>query len=158
MDAETEDEMSQTIVAHAGLRSDGSVVREELLVKPLGPRRFRLLKSPGLVLGVAADDIIEVDETGVCKPLERGRNVCVQVFTFDETPAVQKFLTPLVEAAGGRLDGCSARQLVFTFPVSVGFAAIEAPLKKLEAKFSTVEWVYGNVYGDDGVTPLNWWS
>lgn len=146
------------VAVYAGLRDDESVVRESILVAPLGGERFRLLKSPGLVQGVAAGDIVAIDPHGVCTAVHRAGNVCVQVYSFECTDEVDAFLTPLVVQAGGYLDGRSARQLVYTLPVSVGFEVIEGPFKALEQAFPGLEWLYGNVYGADGVTPLNWWA
>jgi hypothetical protein len=72
------------------------------------------------------------------------------------TLAHYRILRPL--GTGGRLDGRSPGKLVYTLPVSAGFASIEAELQSVVEKFSNVEWFYGNVYDPaDGVTPLNWW-
>jgi hypothetical protein len=49
-----------TIELVAGTRTNGSTVTEEVRVAPLGEGRFRVLQSPGLVLGIAAGDAIEL--------------------------------------------------------------------------------------------------
>jgi hypothetical protein len=68
----------------------------------------------------------------------------------------------LAERIGGRLDGDAATSrnsmLVFTFPVNIGFPAIEGVMASAKALSPRCEWFYGNVYDlNDGVTPLNWW-
>ena len=40
---------------------EGKPAQEEVLVERLGPDRFRLLRSPGLVSGLAAGDEFSVD-------------------------------------------------------------------------------------------------
>ena len=62
---------------------------------------------------------------------------------------------------GGYLDGEShpgGSVLVFTIPVSVGFPAIERVMADVIKQYPESEWYYGNVYAEDGITPLNWWQ
>jgi hypothetical protein len=150
--------MPETLEAFAGNRPDGSIVYEELLVEPLGSGRYRLLQSPGLVLGVAAADIFELTDARRVKVLERGGNLCIQIYCSPPTPQLERELTQRMQRLRGRLDGRSNRQLVYTVPASVGFPSVEEALDAIVKAFPTVEWFFGNVYDpNDGVTPLNWW-
>jgi hypothetical protein len=133
-------------------------VEEEVVVEPLGGNRHRLLQSPGLVLGLAAGDVFEVGERGECRVLERGRNVCIQIFFRADGPSLEARATEGLAALKGRLDGKTAKELVYTVPVSSGFTEMERVLADLVSRFPGAEWYYGNVYDpNDGVTPLNWW-
>src|SRR5690606_39345213 len=109
---------------YAGIRTDGSAVQEEVPVEGLGGGRFRILQSPGLVLGVAAGDVIELTSAGRFKVVSRGRNLCVQVFApASSVDRLENALTGRLKVLGGRLDGRGAQLLVYTVPVSVGFPA-----------------------------------
>jgi len=148
----------KTISLYAGERSNGSVVYEEVVVESLGNGRFRLMQSPGLVLGVAADDIIDVEEGKRARVVSRGGNLCIQIYTKGEGARVEPVLLSRLLALNARLDGKSPQQLVFTVPVSVGFATIEKTMNSVVREFPMIEWFYGNVYDPaDGTTPLNWW-
>lgn len=150
---------NRTVELYAGNRSDGSAVKEEVLVEPLGPNQYKVLCSPGLVQGIAADDVINaVGEHGF-EIVQRGGNLCVQVFARKDLDSVEIELAKGFEPLGGRLDGKAAKQVVFTVPATAGFPAIEKVLRACVDKFEGTEWYYGNVYDTrDGVTPLNWWS
>ena len=125
-----------------------------------------LMRSPGLVSGLAAGDEFELsddDEPQGYRVLSRGRNICVQIFFPHDPSRCRQPLVPLAERIGGRLDGGassgkSSGVLVFTFPVSVGFPAIERVMAQVKSLNPACKWYYGNVYDPkDGVTPLNWW-
>jgi hypothetical protein len=132
----------------------GQPFYEQVLVEQEAAH-YRLVKSPGLLFGVAAGDLIELNPDNSPRVIERGGNVCVQVYCRPSGP-LEKILTPRFAALGGRLDGSTPKNLVYTVPVTVGFPAIEAVLKDLE---SPVDWLYGNVFDPaDGITPLNWWK
>lgn len=154
--------MTQSLVhVVAGRASSGQSVLEEVPVEPLSGNRWRVLQSPGVVLGVAADDVIELIPDGEFNVISRGRNVCVQVYApSTRLDGIHGILDPLIHGLGGRLDGRVARNtigvLVYTIPVDAGFPAIETVVKSVE-DLPSVEWFYGNVYAADGVTPLNWW-
>lgn len=144
---------------------NGKPVMENVLVEQLGGNRYRLLRSPGLVPGLAAQDEFERadGELHGYRLLKRGGNVCVQVFFPHDTLECRKKLIPMAEHAGGWLDGeatgSSNGMLVFTFPVRAGFPAIEKVMAQAKAISPGCEWFYGNVYDlADGVTPLNWWA
>lgn len=144
---------------------DGRQVPENVLVEPIRENRFRLLRSPGLVQGIAAGDEFEIapDEPFGYRVLKRGRNVCLQIFVnTDKVDELRRTLTPLAQQLGGSLDGDATSAnlaiLVFTIPIAVGFPAIESLMANAKAISPSCEWFYGNVYDPtDGVTPLNWW-
>ena len=144
---------------------DGKPVLENVVVERLGENHFHLVCSPGLVPGMAAGDEFELadHEMHGYRLLKRGGNICVQVFLPIDARTGLQTIVPLVEQLGGRLDGEAAvsrnSMLVFTFPVSAGFPAIEKLMARVKAISPDCEWFYGNVYDlKDGVTPLNWWS
>ncbi len=140
--------------------SNGRPVFEELLVEK-EDGHYRLLRSPGLVIGLDAGDLFDIDANGSYQLLTRGRNLCIQVFTIEEknTDSIDEFVTPKLTAIGGRLDGKAAKQLVYTIAVEVGFESIEKLMRELGTAFPGTEWYYGNVYDpNDGVTPLGWWG
>ena len=48
--------------------------------------------------------------------------------------------------------------IVFTIPVSAGFAAVARMFDSVVAQHPGSQWLYGNVYDPkDGKTPLDWW-
>lgn len=151
------DARRRTLQLVAGRKSSGEQVMEEVLVDETDdPRTFRLVATPGLVLGVAAGDILNVDvDAGTFEIVCRGGNIAVQVYgPYDLADAI----APEISRLGGYFDGRSGGLTVFTVPASVGFDKLEEILNSATAKNSQLEWYYGNVYdSEDGVTPLNWW-
>jgi hypothetical protein len=153
-----------TTVDLTAILHDGRSAAETVLVERIGDDRFRLLSSPGLVLGLAAGDEFELapGEPQGYRLLRRGGNVCVQVFLSKNAEECRQTLISLVEELSGRLDGeakgKTTYELVFTIPVTAGFPAIERVMKVAETMSPGCEWFYGNVYDTkDGTTPLNWW-
>jgi hypothetical protein len=158
MVAKLGDGMPETLLLQAATKSDGSPVDEEVLVEPLGATRYRLLRSPGLVLGMAAGDVFECTGKGGFQVITRGGNLCVQLLFRSAPAGLEEQATRRLGGLGGKLDGKASMELVYTLPVSSGFASIERVLNALVLEYPSVEWYYGNVYDPkDGVTPLNWW-
>jgi hypothetical protein len=143
-----------TVVALAGHKSNGEPVREEMLVELDGDGSMRLLATPALVLGVAADDLISLNSAGEVTVVSRGRNLAVQVYADHEEigELISNFST-----FGGRVDSRARGVTVFTVPVEVGFPCVESLLRRFVLEHPGAEWYYGNVYAADGITPLNWW-
>lgn len=138
---------------------DGKAAKEPVHAVDLGDGRFRLLYSPGFVLGIAAgDEFRRLDEGGTFEIVRRSGNVAVQVYSRSPVdPAVQE-ITRRVTEIGGVLDGKIERGMVFTVPVKAGFSVIEETFNAIVKDHPEMEWFYGNVYDPaDGVTPLNWW-
>lgn len=138
----------------------GRPLREPVHAADLGEGMFRLLYTPGMVQGIAADDEFRlIGEDGAFEIIRRGGNLAVQVFSREPVAPQRAELIDRVAQLGGRLDGAIERGLAFTIPVSVGFAAVEAVFNRWVDEHAGWEWYYGNVYDPaDGVTPLGWWA
>jgi hypothetical protein len=145
---------------HISLAVHGRSGREPVHVEALDRGRYRLLHSPGLVVGVAAGDEIELlDEVGHFKVVRRAGNIAVQLFAREPVQPFRDELAAAVrEALSGSLDGGIERGLVFTIPASAGFAAIEAFFDDFVKTHRETEWMYGNVYDPDTGSPLGWWK
>jgi hypothetical protein len=142
--------------------SNGDRVDEEILAEPVTGGNFRTLHSPGFGQGVAAGDIIEVRGSRSLRVLERGGNLCIQIFTRAELRALEAAAIEKLAILGAQLDGKheakAASELVFTVPLAAGFTAVEAALADL-ARAPDTSWYCGNVRDPhDGVTPLGWWE
>ena len=120
----------------------------------------QILHSAGLVPGVAAGDEIRMldEREGTFEIVRRGGNVCIQIYSRKAIAAVAEWISPKLNLLGGRLDGRIERAAVFTVPVQSGFRAMEEVMEGAQKAFPEMEWTYGNVYADDGATPLNWWN
>lgn len=131
---------------------------EEVRVEDCGDGQYRLLQSPGFVLGIAADDVFTVESDHTYKLVSRGRNICIQIFREEELNSAERVATAALGKLGGRLDGRLPNVLVYTVSVDAGFEEIQRILDDLKIRFPGLDWYYGNVYDPaDGVTPLNWW-
>jgi hypothetical protein len=136
----------------------GKPVHEEVHVEHEGQARYRLLQSPGLVLGIAAGDVFTANEDGSFTVVRRAGNVSLQIFVEDNQDDLEQFASREFKKIGGYLDGRADKVLVYTVPVKSGFPAMEKVASMLQERFPKIEWGYGNVYDPaDGVTPLNWW-
>jgi len=143
----------------AGLSSDGHPVFEEVLVDPQGTGKYLLTSSPGIVLGVAAGDLLEVSSGGQFTVLARGGNLCIQIFREAGTDAMTAQAEQAAASLGGRLDFEAERVLVATIPVRLGFTKIERVIQDLVDKFPGAQWYYGTVYDPvDRITSLRWWG
>lgn len=129
-----------TLLADAG--GPSGPVHEQIAAEALPDGTFRLLTSPGLVLGAAAGDIIEVAEDGLPRVLVASGNVALQVFADDDTnDALAMLLRPL----GARMDGRIPETLtVFTLPGGASLDQVERVLEALVRRHPDVEWLYGN--------------
>jgi hypothetical protein len=145
---------------HISLAVHGASGKEPVHVEVLEGGRYRLLYSPGFVVGVAAGDEIEVlDEAGHFAVVHRGGNLAVQVFSREPVQPLRDELADQVRLRlSGTLDGSIDRGLVFTIPLSTGFAAIEAFFDRFVRAYPGTEWLYGNVYDPDTGKPLGWWN
>ncbi len=132
-------------------------MHEPVHVESLGQNRFKLLFTPGLAYGIAADDVLEVADDGSYEVVIRGRNVAVRVFTEQAIAEIENELTAKVQAElGGRLDGKVLRGLAYTVPIETGFHSIEALFTDFMARTPDALWEYGNVYAENRA-PLDWW-
>src|SRR5690348_3676893 len=89
---------------------NGQPVYENVLVTKIENNGFRLVRSPGLVPGMAAGDEFELNshEAHGFRLLKRGGNVCVQLFLINNAVQCRQTVVPLVEQLGGWLDGETA--------------------------------------------------
>ena len=140
-------------------QSEGEDVFEEVLVRRHAAERFEFLSSPGLLLGVAAGDVIELLPKGRFRVVAHGGNVCVQSYLGAQAQDLEPDLHARLHAIGGRVDGRSPGVLVGTIPlVPTGFAAIERVMESFVKDHPPATWAYGNVHEDeDGKVPLAWW-
>lgn len=138
----------------------GKPVFEPVHVELLADGIFRLLYSPGLVLGIAAGDEFRlVGQSGEFEITKRSGNLAIQVFSENSVYDIKEEFEASVKTIGGTLDGCVENGMVFTLPLDAGFQEIENLFNSLISKKDGVNWYYGNVYDPkDGVTPLNWWQ
>ena len=130
---------------------------EEVLVEEMSENRYRVASSPSIRQGLAADDVISLDNQSPAgfRLLQRGDNVCVHVFCDSvQRDEVESALTQTLGRIGGRLDGTMGHTgLCFTIPALAGFTAIEGALQRVVGD----EWSYSNVFDPETNEPLNWW-
>jgi hypothetical protein len=138
----------------------GSDATEELAVAVVGDGTYRLLEPPALTFGLAKGDVFAIDaETRRPRVLSRSRNLTLWLYP-GEAVDEARALTTEVERVGGMFDGTapSDRLYIFTVPVEVTFPVVEAIFERFSSRHPGAEWYFGNVYADDGVTPLGWWD
>ena len=134
-------------------------VTQPVPARKLEDGTFAILFSPGMVQGIAAGDTIRLSDrhNGAFDVIRRGGNVCLQILRREGIKPVVEWMLPRVQPLSGRLDGAIEIGAVFTIPLTAGFRAIEDLMAEAVKEFPDAEWYYGNVYADDGITPLNWW-
>ncbi|MES5823456.1 DUF4265 domain-containing protein [Streptomyces sp. RG80] len=156
---DSEDGISSSRFAGIRLKVEsqlGATADEVVAVKSIGNGHYLVRLSPGFFRGIAAGDVIAYDERNkTAKIVERGGNVAVQVFHKGLARDVIESLKNTSVEIGGRVDGELESLVVLTFPVTVGFPAIESLLGALPE--GGVEWEYGNVFDEEG-NPLAWWQ
>jgi hypothetical protein len=136
-------------------------VTEELCVEVVEPDAYRLLVPPLLTLGLAPGDEFRIDEaTGRPEVTRRSGLLVVWVYPRETEPEDVASLADAVIALGGTFEGGPehGRMVVFTAPIGVGFPTLEHVFDEFVREHDGAEWLYGNVYADDGVTPLGWWQ
>ncbi len=139
---------------------NGKPLKEPVHAFDKGNGIYQLQYSPGFVLGVAADDKVRIlNSDGAFEVVERGGNLCIQLFSevpvFPFIPEIKEMVTTL----GGTVDGSIEQGVVITIPFEVGFKTVEDAFNNYVEKHNGIEWYYGNVYDPvDGVTPLGWWE
>jgi hypothetical protein len=140
----------------AGFKSSGEPVLEQVPAEHLEGPRYRLAATPGLALGCADGDVVEVADDGSFEVLVRGGNLGLLFYG----PGVIEVVEPLGNAfrgIGGQTEAPEDVQfIVATVPVSVGFDSVENAIRDGLSGRPGVEWFYSNVY-DEQDQPLNWW-
>jgi hypothetical protein len=135
---------------------DGAIADELVATTRLTATRYLVRLSPGFYRGIAADDEIEYDPISKsAKVVTRGGNIAIQIFHEGVSSELLDSFKKRVAEIGGRIDGELESLVVITFPVGIGFPAIESLMATLPER--GIEWEYGNVYGEDG-KPLGWWE
>ncbi|MFC9645115.1 DUF4265 domain-containing protein [Streptomyces mirabilis] len=130
----------------AGHNSIGRPVFEVLPARVLGEHSFELSGSPGLVLGCAAGDVLQVADDGTFEVARRGANVCIQAyrggpFSSEELTGLEAGLTALNGLAEAPAD---RRFIVGTVAREVGFPVIERVMNDWAASVDNTEWWFGN--------------
>jgi len=151
----------ETVHVLAGLNDRGEEVLDELTVVPLRDGTFRLTRTPPLVMGLAAGDLIRLyPNSHQFEVLEHGGNLAVLVTAPHQLEGrVRRDLGDRLRAIGGNLDEYVRSELaVFTVPVAPGFPAIEAILNTFAESRPGVAWYYANVYDPVTDEPLRWWE
>lgn len=147
------------IELHAGSKPDGSPVLERLSVKVLEDNSCQLVRSPAFIKGLASGDVIKFDSNdNSFELLKRSGNLCIRIFSRSDIEAIATDLTPALEKLGGEQDYENERMLVYSIHVSIGFNQIESLLNDHVDENDGSMWLYGNVYDEDGETPLKWWE
>ncbi|WP_431676222.1 DUF4265 domain-containing protein [Kitasatospora sp. KL5] len=130
----------------AGRNSAGRPVFEVLPARMLGEHSFELSGSPGLVLGCAAGDVLQVADDGTFEVTGRGANVCIQAyrggpFSPEELAGLEAGLAALNGLAEAPTD---RRFIVGTVARVVGFPAIERVMNNWASGVDNAEWWFGN--------------
>lgn len=139
----------------------GSDVLEELAVTDLGNDVFLLLVPPALTMGLArGDEFTIVPETRRPDVRRHSANLTIWLYSEGRETVDTTALAAEVARLGGTFDGSpsDSRISIFTLPVAATFPRIETVFDHFAAEHPGSEWLYGNVYADDGVTPLGWWQ
>jgi hypothetical protein len=50
------------------------------------------------------------------------------------------------------------RVFIFTIPIAATFPVIERLFNRFVDQHPGSEWMFANVFAEDGVTPLGWWT
>jgi hypothetical protein len=130
------------------VRAAGRGVTEELPVEQLGDGLARLLATPCFVEGVAAADVVRLDDAGGFALDARGGNAAVLFELEGALADVPQRLATLFDPIGGWVDGwaegASGALVVCTVPVRAGFPAIEDAAGRALVETGAIRWTYGN--------------
>ena len=163
----------QVLELTAGHNPNGEAIIEKIPVRVLDHKgidqlcaedkaklgQFELVKSPAFIKGLASGDCINyLSEERDFQLVKRSGNLSIRVFCRGDIANLSDALSPQLEKLGAEHDTETERMLVFSAHVSLGFSAIEQILNDHIGEESDSIWMYGNVYKDDGQTPLNWWQ
>lgn len=148
----------EVIELNAGNDPAGQAIIERIPVRIDEDDNCQLVKSPAFVKGLASGDVIKHQaQERDFELIRRSGNLCIRVLSRTDAGKLAESLGPELEKLGGELDTENQRMLVFSIHVSCGFNTIEKILNRfIDGKQSI--WLYGNVYEDDGNTPLDWWQ
>jgi hypothetical protein len=130
----------------AGRNSQGDPVLESIPAEKLASGIYRLLASPGLALGAAAGDEVEVHADGSFTVVKRGGNLAIHVLAETFDPNALADLEARVRAVGGYLDGGHDRLRVFTIPATMRLPTVEALFSGFASQNPGAEWWVGNTH------------
>lgn len=145
----------------AGFHPDGRPVLEKLRAFALPEAdRYQLAQSPLFATGAACGDVIEMqrNDPGRFRVRERSGQLAVRVFRRSAIADLEAELTPALEKLDAELDVHSARALVYSVHVAVGFREIEQVLDRIVGAAGDATWSFGNVYDPASGEPLGWWE
>jgi hypothetical protein len=135
-------------------------------VESLETQEYRILRSPGLVEGIAAGDVIRVTnpQLGLFEVTKRGGNLAVKVASGRRLDVELARVSAWLGNLGGRLDGAIDSAAVWTVPLSAGlkdgscgFHRVHDAMRSALAESVEVDWWYGNVSDDRG-EEIRWWE
>jgi len=148
--------LQEEIELMAGKTPGGQSLIERIPVE-VKDDQCRLIRSPAFAAGAASGDLLAIDRsTGKFEVVSRSGNLAIRIYG---PMAKAKWIDPLcaaMERAGAQIDTRTARLLVFTAHVSLGFTRLEAILDDHVSAPAT--WQYGNVWHPETGEPLNWWQ
>jgi hypothetical protein len=138
----------------------GRAEQEELAVATLADGRYRSEVPPAMTVGLAVGDVFEIDPA-TFRPIvvERSGNLTVWLYLAESTEAVRD-LAAASQELGGTAEGAALanRVFIFTIPIAATFPVIERLFNRFVDQHPGSEWMFANVFAEDGVTPLGWWT
>lgn len=140
------------------LERNGRPLFEEVLVATRDDGRFELLRSPGIVLGLARGDVFTLvgEDVPGFRVEEHSGNVAIQIYCESALAEAFEYLDSALRKFSATLDGRTEHALVFTVALAAGLELVTAEMEKFAVMFPGSEWQYGNLYDAEG-EPLSWW-
>ncbi|MGH8490620.1 MAG: DUF4265 domain-containing protein [Gammaproteobacteria bacterium] len=122
---------------------------ERVAAQRIGRGRYRLLRSPNRVPGLAAGDVFALTRKEECgfRVVAPGGNVCVWFYfdaRYDKDSPEAMELCRSVEALGGSVDAERVFSLTFTIPTSAGLAKIDELMRKTADRIPWSIYQYGS--------------
>jgi len=94
----------QVIEILAGTDANGQPVMERLQVSVDDKNQCTLVKSPAFVKGIASGDLIKLNkDTKQFEVIKHSGNLCIRVFSRQDTATLSDKITPQIEKLGGAL-------------------------------------------------------
>lgn len=149
---------ARTLPLPTDLERNGKPLFEEVLVATRGDGRFELLRSPGMVLGLARGDVFTLlgEELPGFRVDEHSGNVAIQIYCESAIAEAVEHLDRALHKFSATLDGRTDHALVFTVALDVGLELVTGEMERFAMTFPGSEWQYGNLYDAEG-EPLSWW-
>jgi len=130
-----------------GNRSNGKPRFETLWVEGRPDGLYRLVRSPLMALGVARDDVFELDSEGtITAVVEPGGYTAVQLVSVEPfTDAMLGRLIDLARRLGGTMDAHDDVMAALSVPKSVQMAELNKAVAGYEAKYPVDGWWTGSL-------------